>query len=53
MAKYIKNEKIDMIKSHEVNNLKGIGEATWKFISAFYNARWDLLVTDVYNNTFR
>jgi len=38
MAKYIKNKKIDTTKSNEVNDLKGIGEATWKFVSTFYNA---------------
>ena len=53
MAKYIKNKKIDTTKSNEVNNLKDISEATWKFVSAFYNARWDLLVADVHSNTFR
>lgn len=53
MAKYIKNKKIDTTKSNEVNDLKGIGEATWKFVSTFYNAGWDLLVANVHNNTFR
>ena len=30
-----------------------MSKATWKFISAFYKARWDLLVADIHNNTFR
>ena len=37
MAKYIGNKKIDWTKANEVNNLKGIGKATWKFVSIFYN----------------
>jgi len=53
IAKYIKNKKIDIAKSNEIKNLQSIGEATWKFVSALYKARWDLLVTDVHNNTFR
>jgi len=53
MAKYIKNKKIDMAKSNDVKNLQGIGKATWKFISAFYKARWNLLVADIHNNIFR
>ena len=28
MAKYIRNNKIDSTKANEVNDLKGIGEAT-------------------------
>jgi len=39
MARYIKNKKIDMTKSNEVNDLQNIGKATWKFISAFYKIR--------------
>jgi len=53
MAKYIGNNKIDSTKANEVNDLKGIGEATWKFVSAFYNAGWDSLVADTNNNSFR
>jgi len=53
IAKYIKNKKIGIAKSNEVKNLQSIGEAAWKFVSALYKARWDLLVTDVHNNTFR
>jgi len=35
MAKYIGNKKIDSTKANEVNDLKGIGEVAWKFVSAF------------------
>ena len=53
MAKYIENKKIDPSKSNNVKDLQGIGEAAWKFVSAFYTARWDSLIADVHNNTFR
>ena len=53
MAKYIRNNKIDSTKANEVNDLKGIGEATQKFVSTFYNAGWDSLVADTNNNSFR
>ena len=53
IAKYIKNKKIDIAKSNEIKNLQSIGEAAWKFVSTLYKARWDLLVTDIHNNTFR
>jgi len=51
MAKYIKNKKINIIKSNSVKELQG--KATWKFISTLYNIRWNLLVCNTYNNTFR
>ena len=53
MAKYIENKKVNMIKSNKVNNLQGISKATWKFVSVFYNAEWDSLVTDIHNNILR
>jgi len=37
IAKYIGNKKIDLTKANEVSDLKGIGEAAWKFIFVFYN----------------
>jgi len=33
--------------------LQGISKATWKIVSAFYNAGWDSLVTDIHNNILR
>ena len=36
MMTYIKNKSIDCNKTNEVMYLKGIGEATWNFISTFY-----------------
>lgn len=52
MAKYIENKKIDTSQSNDVNKLKGISKATYKFISVFYNAGWDSLTTDTHNNSF-
>ena len=53
MAKYIKNKEINLTKVNNVKKLQDIGEAAWKFVSAFYNVEWDLLIADVYNNSFR
>jgi len=38
MANYIGNKKIDLSKSNNIEDLKGIGKATWKFVSAIYNS---------------
>ena len=46
MTKYIKNKSIEPSKMNNVLDLKGIGEAAWNFISAFYKSEWDLLVSD-------
>ena len=53
MAKYIKNKKININKSNEVSDLKGIGEATWNFLSAIYNLGQDLLIADKKKNSFK
>ena len=53
MSKYIRNKKIDLAKANKVNDLKDISKATWKFVSTFYNARWDSLIADTNNNSFR
>ena len=53
IAKYIKNKKIDSSKSNDIEDLKCISEATWKFVSAIYKSGWDFLVTNSYNNIFR
>ena len=53
MTKYILNKKIKNKKSNEVNNLKGIDEAAWNFISAIYELEWDSLIADNNNVPFR
>ena len=40
-------------KANEVNDLKGIGEAAWGFILALYESRWDKLIADNNNHSFR
>ena len=53
IAKYVENEKIDINKSKKVPKLRGIGEATWKLISAIYSSEWNSLFADKNNNSFR
>jgi len=38
IARYIENKKIDSFKSNNIKNLKDIGEAIWKFVSAIYKS---------------
>ena len=38
MAKYIKNTKINISKSNNVLELRGIGESTWRLFLAIYNS---------------
>jgi len=49
IAKYIENKKIDLSKSNNIKDLKDIGKAVWKFVSAIYKSEWDSLVADSYN----
>ena len=53
IAKYIKNKKIDVNKSNDIPDLKGIGKTTWNFLSAIYNSGWDSLIANKDNNSFR
>ena len=53
ITKYIKNKKIDSFKVNKVKYLQGISKTVWKFVSALYNAGWNLLIADVHNNSFR
>ena len=53
MAKYIKNKNIDINKFNNVLELKGIGKAAWKFLSAIYSLRQDFLIADNSNNFFK
>ena len=38
IVKYIDNKSIDVNKSNDTTDLKGIGDATWKFITSMYNS---------------
>ena len=53
MAKYIQNKKANGAKVNDLNDLDGMGDAIWNFISAVYAARWDALFTDQKTNTLR
>ena len=53
MMKYILNKKVESGKANDVNDLKGIGKATWGFISSLYESGWDELIADSNNYSFR
>jgi len=36
MAKYIGNKQIDLKRSNDMEDLKGVGEAVWNLISLIY-----------------
>jgi len=38
IAKYIENKKININKSNNVPELKGVGESAWKLISVIYSS---------------
>jgi len=46
-------KKININKSNNVPELKGVGESAWKLISAIYSLEWNLLFADKNNNSFR
>jgi len=39
MAKYISNKQVNLVRSNNLNNFKGIGEALWHLISLVYQFR--------------
>ena len=53
MAKYIKNKKINSFKANDIKDFEGIGQATWMFLSAIYESKWDSLFTDDCKTSFR
>ena len=53
IAKYIKNKKIDIAKSNNIEDLKDMGEAAWNFVSSIYSLGWDSLIADNRGNSFR
>ena len=38
LVKYIKNKKINSGKSNNIEDFRGIGEATWRFVTAIYKS---------------
>ena len=53
MSNYILNKKVNKDKVNDFENLKGIDKEAWNFISAIYNAGWDVLIADSNNISFR
>ena len=53
IGKYILNKKIEQGKANSIADLRGVGEATWNFISSIYKAEWDELIVDKNNFSFR
>ena len=53
IRKYILNKKIKQGKANSIDNLKGVGEIAWNFLSSFYEAGWDGLIANDKNFSFR
>ena len=39
MAKYILNKQVDLARSNDLDNFKGIGEAVWNLVSSVYQSK--------------
>ena len=46
MAKYIGNKQVNLVKSNDLEDFKGIEEAIWNFISLIYQSKWDFLIAN-------
>ena len=53
MARYINNKKVNPSKTNDLSDFNGIGDFIWNFISAVYQANWDVFYTDNKSNTLR
>ena len=53
MAKYILNKQVDLARSNDLDNFKGIGEAVWNLVSLVYQSKWDSLIADKNNKSLR
>ena len=53
MAKYIQNKQVSGGKVNNLNDFDSMGNVIWNFISAVYEARWDVLYTDQKSNMLR
>ena len=53
IAKYISNKQIDLAKSNNIKDFKGIGKTIWNLISFVYQFKWNSLITDKNSNTLR
>jgi len=53
LIKYILNKSVERDKVNDFDDLKGIGDVAWDFISAIYESGWDALSADNNNVSFR
>ena len=53
MAKYISNKQINLKKSNDIDNLKGINEIVWNLIASVYQLGLDSLYADNHLNSLR
>ena len=53
LAKYIQGKRVDGNKANNLEDLDGMGDSIWNFISAVYASKWDVLYTDQKANTLR
>ena len=53
LAKYILNKQVNDNVANKIGDFDDMGDAIWNFISAVYEAKWDVLHMDNKNNTLR
>ena len=53
MARYINNKKVNPSKANDLSDFNSIGDSIWNFISAIYQANWDMFYTDNKSNTLK
>ena len=53
MARYITNKQVDSSRVNDLEDLNGIGEFIWNFISLVYQSNWDSLYADKQSNLLR
>jgi len=46
MAKYIAKKQVNLAKSDDLEDFKGIGEVIWNLISLVYQSKWDFLIAN-------
>ena len=53
MARYINNKKVNPSKANNLSDFNSIGDSIWNFISAVYQANWDVFYSDNKSTTLR
>ena len=53
LAKYIQGKQVNGNTANDLDDLDGIGDAIWNFISSVYASKWDALFTDQKTNNLR